>query len=402
MQVTKNLLAFSLSSALLSACLALPGALPACAADAPAAITSLGPNTIADIAQSAAPAVVNIEVSVPRPELANGLQALQFFFNGQPINPRQHGHFSAEEPQTGSGFIVRPDGYIITNCHVIQDEQKQIITDPAKIKVTLNDKRVFHPKVVGVDAFSDLAVLKIEADHLATLPLGTSTGLRPGQFAVAIGSPLGFDHTVTLGIISAVGRSVTDINGNINFIQTDAAINPGNSGGPLLNLEGQVVGVNTAIANPMRAQNIGFSIPIDVAKQVSESLIATGKILRPWLGIKMHELDDDYTKSFGLPAGTKGVAIVDFVDNSPAQASGLQRGDIIQKIDGVDMPNAKEVKEYVQSRKVSDRLHFLVLRKNALQAVAVNVGDYTDIMGAPHEAMVPKGAAQGQEHDDDR
>ncbi len=366
---------------------------PAIGAEASAALVTLGANTVADMAAAAAPAVVNIDVSemakASMPFAINGLGGLppdmQFFFNGRQVSPKDlfggGGAGSGGTPQkqatpkfekrdTGSGFIVRPNGYIVTNAHVVKDAEK--------IKVTLNDKRTFEGKIVGLDFFSDLAVIKINAEDLPTLKMGSSTTLRPGEFAVAIGSPLGFDHTVTLGIISAVGRSVTDVNGNINFIQTDAAINPGNSGGPLLNLSGDVIGVNTAIHR--NAQNIGFSIPIDVAKTVADSLIATGKILRPWLGIQMHELDEGLTKSIGVPLATKGVAIVGFVEGSPAKSSGLELGDVIQKIDNKETPNPKDVKEYVQTKKVSDVLNFLVLRKNAVQTVSVNVGDYQDML----------------------
>lgn len=370
------------------------------AADAGSVLATLGPTTIADIAQAAAPAVVNIEVEASTaqnlPFMGNmpDLPGFQFFFNGQKMSPKDiaGGAPGAATPgganklprfksrDTGSGFIVRPDGFIVTNAHVVRDADK--------IKVTLNDKRVFQAKVIGTDSFSDLAVLKIDAEKLPTLKMGTSTTLRPGEFAIAIGSPLGYDHTVTMGIISAVGRSVTDVNGNINFIQTDAAINPGNSGGPLLNLEGEVIGVNTAIRKD--AQNIGFSIPVDVAKDVSDSLIASGKILRPWLGIQMKELDEAMAKSLGVPGATRGVVIAGFVPASPAQASGLEMGDIIQKVDGKETPTAKDVKDYVQSRKVSDTLHFLVLRKNAVQAVAVNVGDYQDIANKQKEALLHK------------
>ncbi|MBI4533482.1 MAG: PDZ domain-containing protein, partial [Candidatus Melainabacteria bacterium] len=159
-------------------------------------------------------------------------------------------------------------------------------------------------------------------------------------------------------------------------IQTDAAINPGNSGGPLLNLKGEVIGINTAIQ--ANAQNIGFSIPIDIAKSVAEDLIANKKIVRPWLGIAMQELDGTMAKSLGLPETTNGVVIANMIEGSPAEASGLQRGDVIQKIDGHEMLNAKQVQEYVRSHKVSETLNFYVLRGNAPKAVAVNIGQYPD------------------------
>ena len=390
---TTIMLATSFSCAALS-----PNLAPTQAADAGSVLTTLGPNTIADIATNAAPAVVNIEVT----EASRGTGGLaqmfggqlppgmQFFFNGQQVTPQDlfgggAGGGTGKIPgpkDTGSGFIIRPDGYILTNAHVVKNAEK--------VKVTLNDKRTFDAKVVGTDAFSDLALVKINGTDLPTLKMGTSTSLRPGEFAVAIGSPLGFDHTVTLGIISAVGRTVTDINGNINFIQTDAAINPGNSGGPLLNLNGEVIGVNTAIST--RGQNIGFSIPVDVAKSVSDALVANGTVSRPWLGIRMRELDETMAKSLGVSQTTKGVVIEGFVDGSPAKLAGLEPGDIIQKIDGKETPSPKDVKDYVQSKKVSDTLHFLVLRKNAIQAVAVNVGNYQDMM-EPKTAVKPKTTA---------
>ena len=349
----------------------------------------LGANTIADMAQAAAPAVVNIEVeqkvdsplvNFPGLELPFGnmdspFGKFEFFYNGQKVTPGPGGKGKGlpqlpkmEKHNTGSGFIIRQDGYVLTNAHVVRGA--------SKIKVSLNDKRTFTGKVIGIDNFSDLAVVKVDATGLPTIKLGTSSNLRPGEFAVAIGSPLGFDHTVTLGIISAVGRAVTDINGNINFIQTDAAINPGNSGGPLLNLNGEVIGVNTAIQ--ANAQNIGFSIPVDIAKTVTDDLISSKKIIRPWLGIAMQEMDETMAKSLGLPATTKGVLIGNVIEGSPAESAGLQRGDIIQKVDGVAIESGKQVQDCVRSHKVSETLNFMVVRNNALKAIAVNIGQYPD------------------------
>lgn len=363
-----------------------------------AAALMLGSTTIADIAEKVAPAVVNIEIEQQMSNPLAGLQGLdlgnlpngmEFFFNGQRVRPgapgsRGRGLPRLEKRNTGSGFIIRPDGFILTNAHVVRGANK--------IKVTLNDKRTFQGKVMGTDSFSDLAVVKVEATDLPTLKLGSSTSLRPGEFAIAIGSPLGFDHTVTLGIISAVGRTVTDVNGNVNFIQTDAAINPGNSGGPLLNLEGEVIGVNTAIQ--ANAQNIGFSIPVDIAKGVSDDLIANKKIVRPWLGIAMQELDETMAKSLGLTADTRGVIIGNVIEGSPAQAAGLKRGDIIQKIDGTAIESGKQVQEYVRAHKVSEVLNFFVIRNNASKAIAVNIGQYPD-------KIASAGAQPDQEEEDD-
>lgn len=343
------------------------------------ALLMLGRNAIADMAEKAAPAIVNIEVGHESGASPNfmfppgifGEGGMEFFFNGQKVSPEDLKGQSkkgriAEKRDTASGFVIRSDGYVLTNAHAVKDAES--------IRVTLNDKRVAEAKVVGIDFFSDLAVLKIDVDNLPTLPWGTSASLRPGEFAVAIGSPLGYDHTVTLGIISAVGRTVTDVNGNVNFIQTDAAINPGNSGGPLLNLDGQVIGVNTAIHK--YAQNIGFSIPADVARQVADELISKGGIARPWLGIYMKELDDSLAKGLGLAAGSKGVIVAGFVDNSPAQSAGLKAGDVIQKIDGKSMQVPKDVKEYVQAHKVGDLLNFVVQRSGELTPVGVSIGTY--------------------------
>jgi len=363
-----------------------------------ASLTALAPNTIADIAQAASPAVVNIEVNqaITRPniplfqfpfgDLPNNPN-FEYFFNGKPVKPNSNRPDTPspspklEQRNTGSGFIVRPDGYLLTNAHVVRGS--------TKIKVTLSDKRVFEGKVVGTDGFSDLAVVRIEATNLPTLKLGSSAVLRPGDFTIAIGSPLGFDHTVTFGIVSAVERTVTDVNGNINFIQTDAAINRGNSGGPLLNLDGEVIGVNTAIQ--ANAQNIGFSIPIDVAKDVVDNLIAHKKIMRPWLGIAMQEVDEVLAKSLGLPPTTHGVVIAQVVENSPAHAAGLERGDIIQKIDGKDVTASKEVQEIVRSHKASDTLHFYLLRNKLGQALSVNIGTYPDTMPDQHESSEERG-----------
>ncbi len=362
---------------------------------------SIQANTIADIAQSLAPAVVNIEVNqavaIPTMNMpffpGNPGQMpfgnFDFFFNGQRVTPKPNGGGNKIPPQadpqnvqhnTGSGFIIRSDGYILTNCHVVKGA--------TKIRVTLADKRFFEGHVVGTDSFSDLAVVKIDANELPIAKMGASSALRPGDFVIAIGSPLGFDHTVTFGIVSAIGRAVTDINGNINFIQTDAAINRGNSGGPLVNLDGEVIGINTAIQ--ANAQNIGFSIPIDVAKNVCEDLIAHKKIMRPWLGLSMQDLDEVLAKSLGVAETTKGAAVAQVLEGSPAQKGGFQRADIIEKIDGKDIHGSKEVQEIVRSHKVGDTLNFFILRNNAGQALSLRIGEYPNAAIAEENEDAPQ------------
>jgi serine protease Do len=346
-------------------------------------------NTIADIAAEAAPTVVNIEVVVP---IANNIFPIpmEFIYNGQPLirtqlEQEQEKAPSAFARSNGSGFIIRKDGYIVTNAHVVNGNA---------IRVTLNDKRKFEAKVIGTDAFSDIAVLKIDADDLPVAKIGSSSKLRPGEFAIAIGSPLGFDHTVTFGIISAVGRAVTDLNGNVNFIQTDAAINPGNSGGPLLNLDGEVIGVNTAIAlksNAMQAvaaQSIGFSTPIDIVKAVANDLIAGKKIQRPWLGLVLRPLTEATLPILDLPAGTKGILVMDVIAGSPAAKAGLTKNDIIQKVDDRLILGPEEVQAYVRSRNINDPLVLSILRHKLPQTITVNLGDYTKQPRAPQPPVL--------------
>jgi S1-C subfamily serine protease len=339
--------------------------------------------TIANIAERVAPAIVNIEVNQPIQALSypfgNLPDGFDFFFNGQRMPRGGNGNGAGPRPErhnTGTGFIVREDGYIVTNAHVVKGS--------SKITVTLNDKRQFEATAIGVDSFSDLAVVKINAKGLPTAEMGTSTGLRPGEFVIAIGSPMGYDHSVTLGIVSAVGRTVTDVNGNINFIQTDAAINPGNSGGPLLNMVGQVVGVNTAIA--ARAQNIGFSIPIDIAKPTVTDLIAEKRIERPFLGLKVGTLDEGTLKGLGLPNGTTGVFISQVFNGGSAAKSGLERMDIVQKIDGKDITTAQQLQDAVRARKVGESLNFMILRNKSVKPITVTIGNYPS---DPHEPSVP-------------
>ncbi len=328
---------------------------------------ALGENTIADIAQTANLSVVNIDtrssVTVSDSPFM-GMQDFSFFFGGQnPFNAAPH---QFERKGTGSGVIFRQDGYILTNNHVVGGAQQ--------IKVTLADKRTFDGKVVGRDKFTDLALVKIDATGLPVAQFGSSKNLRSGDWVIAIGSPVGLDHTVTLGIISALGRSLSDLKGNVQLIQTDAAINPGNSGGPLLNIHGQVIGINQAIRSD--AQSIGFAIPVDVAKETAEELLTHKTIARAYLGIYMQDLDLKLAKSLGLPETTKGVVIAKTAQGGPAEQAGLQVGDIIQKVDGQSVDASAEVQTIVRKHKPGDSLNFLVLRDSKLEPVEVKVGDY--------------------------
>jgi serine protease Do len=327
---------------------------------------ALGENTIADIAQTANLSVVNIDtrssVTVSDSPFM-GMQDFSFFFGGQ--NPFHQSPHQFERKGTGSGVIFRQDGYILTNNHVVGGAQQ--------IKVTLADKRTFDGKVVGRDKFTDLALVKIDATGLPAAQFGTSKNLRSGDWAIAIGSPVGLDHTVTLGIISALGRSLSDLNNNVQLIQTDAAINPGNSGGPLLNIHGQVIGINTAIRGD--AQSIGFAIPVDVAKETADELLTHKTIARAYVGILMQDIDDKLAKSLGVSETTKGVLIRKTKEGGPADEAGLQTGDIIQKVDGQSVSASADVQTIVRKHKPGDSLNFLVLRDSKFESVEVKIGD---------------------------
>lgn len=338
----------------------------------PATPLALGTNTVADIASQASKCVVNIDtrrnVSVPDSPFHFNLPFKEFeFFFGPDMQPFQGNSMphSFESRGNGSGVIYRADGYILTNNHVVQADE---------INVTLDDKRTFKGKIVGRDSFTDLALVKIDATNLPTARFGSSKRLRPGDWAIAIGSPLGLDHTVTFGIISALGRSLNELGTNVELIQTDAAINPGNSGGPLLNIKGEVIGLNTAIRGD--AQNVGFAIPIDIANEVAEQLLSGGKIARAYLGIYMQDLDEPLKKSLGLSEKSQGVLVARVSADSPADKAGMTQGDVIQKIDGKPMETSKQVQELVRKHKPGDSLNLLVMRNNALKPVTVKIGDY--------------------------
>ena len=231
----------------------------------------------------------------------------------------------------GSGFVVSSDGLILTNAHVVDRSDE--------VTVTLKDGRTYEGKVMGTDPLTDIAVIKIEAEDLPAVTFADSEQLQPGEWAIAIGNPLGLDNTVTTGIVSGTGRSSAQVgiaDKRVSFIQTDAAINPGNSGGPLLNAQGKVIGINTAIIR--NAQGLGFAIPINTARDIAEELIATGKAEHPYLGIQMvgitPELNQQLKTRRNLDTGTdKGVLIAGVVPNSPAAKAGLRSGDVILEVD---------------------------------------------------------------------
>lgn len=314
----------------------------------PQQIIIMGPTNIADMVEKVSPAVVNIETSVSSSygsSIFNDPFFRQFF--GDSFLPK-----TDIRQGIGTGFIISEDGYVITNQHVIDKADK--------ITVNFSDNEKYTAKVVGQDYELDLAVLKIEADKkFSTLKMGDSDKTRVGEWVIAIGNPYGLDHTVTAGLVSAKGRPI-NIEDRVykNLIQTDAAINPGNSGGPLLNVNGEVIGINTAVN--AQAQGIGFAIPINTAKEVLDELIDKGKVIRPYIGVFIQPVDKELAEYLGIPA--EGVIIGNVVPNSPASKAGLQKYDVIIAIDNKKVNTPDEVNQITAKKKVNDRIALEILR----------------------------------------
>ncbi len=303
-----------------------PAPVPVSAASSSGRVTGL-PDFSGLVAESG-PAVVNISV-IEKPQ--KGLAAGDPGDNDDPMSQFFHGFPGPMAPHrmppargTGSGFIISADGYVLTNAHVV--------ADASEVTVRLTDRREFPAKVVGVDKRSDIALIKIAATGLPTVHFGDSSKLKPGQWVVAIGSPFGFENSVTAGVVSALGRGLDE--SYVPFIQTDAAVNPGNSGGPLFNLDGQVVGINSQIFSRTGGyMGMSFAIPIDIALNVKDQLMRTGKVQRSRIGVAVQEVNQQFAKAFGL--GLPHGALVSAVDpKGPGERAGLKPGDVITSVDG--------------------------------------------------------------------
>ncbi|WP_375505675.1 HhoA/HhoB/HtrA family serine endopeptidase [uncultured Nostoc sp.] len=330
---------------------------------APPLPATTDPNFVTQVVQKVGPAVVRIDssrtVKTQIPDEFND-PFFQRFFGGSQIPEQSQNRV---ERGTGSGFIISADGRILTNAHVVDGADT--------VTVTLKDGRTFKGKVLGKDELTDVAVVKIQAENLPIVGLGNSDKLQPGEWAIAIGNPLGLDNTVTTGIISGTGRNSNQIGApdkRVEYIQTDAAINPGNSGGPLLNYRGEVIAMNTAIIQG--AQGLGFAIPINTAQRISSQLIATGKVEHPYLGIQMIGLTPQLKQNInsdpnsGLSVNEdKGVLVVKVVPNSPAAKAGIRAGDVIQKLDGQAVTDASSVQKAVENSQVGGDLR-MELRRN--------------------------------------
>lgn len=327
-------------------------------------------NFVSQVVENVGPAVVRIDasrqVSRQLPDAFNDPALRQFFGDRIPMPPSER-----EVNGSGSGFILNSNGEILTNAHVVDRADR--------VTVTLKDGREYEGRVLGADPVTDVAVVKIDATDLPSVRLGDSEQLQPGEWAIAIGNPLGLDNSVTVGIISATGRTSSQVgvpDKRVSFIQTDAAINPGNSGGPLLNQRGEVIGMNTAILRG--AQGLGFSIPINTAQNIAQELIATGRVEHPYLGIQMVTLTPDIKDSInrnpdsGLNVEVdRGVLITRVVSDSPANRAGLRPGDVIIRINNQVVTDASGVQKAVEGTQVGSNLP-LEVRRNG-QNVNLNV-----------------------------
>jgi Do/DeqQ family serine protease len=290
------------------------------------------------------------------------------FFRGFGFSPRERGkEYQQKQRSGGSGVIVDKEGYVLTNNHVVEGADK--------VKVRLNDGREFTATVKGQDSRTDLAVLNIKAKDLPVATLGDSDNLEVGEWAIAIGSPFGLDHTVTVGVISAKGRSGLGTGTYEDFIQTDASINPGNSGGPLINIDGEVVGINAMIIQP--GTGIGFAIPINMAKQILNDLIKQGKVVRPWLGISVQDLTPEMAEQFQVKE-KEGVIVAQVHQGTGAEKAGLASGDIIKSVDEKVIKNTNELVKEIQKKKVGQKVKLSVIRDGKTMTIEINTTSMPD------------------------
>ena len=332
-----------------------------------AAATSLlnegNSNLIADIIEEYGESVVNIETKVVTSSAGNPFFNDPFFrqFFGNGGEAQEY-----VQSGLGTGFVISEDGYIVTNQHVIENA--------TEITVVMDgNEESYTAEVIGEDHDLDLAVIKINADKkLKPLKLGDSSDIRVGEWVTAVGNPYGLDHTVTVGVISALGRPITIEDRNYrNLIQTDSAINPGNSGGPLINLDGEVVGINTAVS--AQAQGIGFAIPINTAKDVLDELITKGKVSHPYVGITMTNLTEEAAGMLGIEQ--KGVLVASIVEDSPAGKAGLQQYDVIIQADATDIADMEGFQSFLAEHHAGDQVDLKVIRRQEEIPIHITLGE---------------------------
>ena len=354
-----------------------------------------------NLVEEASPAVVNISTRQKMPERAvagqpgmpdlEGLPPMfrEFFERSIPQAPRNPGGRQREAQSLGSGFIISPDGYIMTNNHVVADADEII--------VRLSDRSELEAKLIGADPRSDVALLKVEGKDLPVVRLGKSDELKVGEWVLAIGSPFGFDHSVTAGIVSAKGRNLPS-DSYVPFIQTDVAINPGNSGGPLFNLQGEVVGINSQIFTRSGGfMGLSFAIPMEVAMQVADQLKADGKVTRGWLGVVIQEVNKDLAESFGLdkPAGA---LVAQVLEDGPADKGGLQVGDVILNLNGKPIIMSADLPHLVGGLKPGEKAELDVVRDGSRKKLNVTVGTLPE----EGQELASSDSAQGGERSNNR
>jgi serine protease Do len=347
-----------------------------------------------ELVESAAPGVVNISSTrvVERRDPFQGFggpelpDIFRHFFGERFPEPPGRGPGRSEERQSlGSGFIISSDGYILTNAHVVEGADE--------IVVRLADRRELEAELVGADSQTDVALLKVEADDLPTLRIGDSDALRVGEWVAAIGSPFGFEHSVTAGIISAINRTLPR-DAYVPFIQTDVAINPGNSGGPLFNLDGEVVGVNAQIFTRSGGfMGLSFAIPINVAIDVADQLRDDGRVSRGWLGVMIQPVSRDLAESFGMDRAY-GALIADLDPQGPAARDGLRAGDIILEVEGEEVERSRNLPRLIGRVTPGDEVELTVMRDGERATQTVTIGDWPDAEEARERRDAPEGPAR--------
>jgi len=354
-------------------------------------------NTYAQIARNIKPCVVNISttrvVKYSNPFFDSPFEDFFYddeFFNrffGEPFHQRRRGQQQQperkmEQHSLGSGFVIHSDGYILTNNHVVAQADEIIV----KLQTEDGDEKEYKADLVGTDPETDLAVIKIDpgSKSLLAAPLGDSEETVVGDLVVAVGNPFGLEYTVTTGIISAKSRSLPGHSPYYDFLQTDAAINPGNSGGPLINIRGEVIGINTAIYSRSGGyQGIGFAIPINLAKEIVEDLIEKGKSTRGYLGVYIQELDEKLAKAYGLDS-TQGVLIADVQEGLPADKAGLKQGDVIVEVDGKKIEKTSQLQRVVGAIDPGTTVEVVVIREGKRKTFDVKLGERpTEVAEAP-------------------
>ncbi len=333
----------------------------------PPSLTGEG-SAFSDIVKVISPVVANI--STTKTVTNDSSEPFSDFFNSplrdffdSPDRPHKW-----KEQSLGSGVVVSSDGYIITNYHVVEKADE--------IKVKLFDQQHYSGKIVGSDPKTDIAVIKIAAVNLPAIKWGNSDELEVGEFVLAFGNPYSLGHTVTMGIVSAIGRADVGIADYEDFIQTDAAINPGNSGGPLVNIKGELIGINTAIFSRTGGyQGIGFAVPSNMTKSVMTQLISEGKVTRGWLGVTIQNLTPELSKEFGLKKSA-GALVTDIFNGSPAEKADVKRGDIIQEINGKTIKNVESLRNIVSQSKVGSKIKIKVLRDKKTLNLEVEISEF--------------------------